>query len=402
MKCLWVGDAVMETGFARCTHRVCDVLSSRGHEISILGLNYMGDPHPHPYDIYPCFNPLQGGKDGFGIGRLPKLIESLNPDVVVILNDPWNIPAYMKEVRRYFDIPDDQPIVNQKPLPPFVGWLAVDGKNQKGKQIEDLTLAIPWTQFGADELKKGGYTGPLEIIPLGVDLNIYQPRDKQSSRAKWCPSELPPDAFIVGYVGRNQERKRLDLLIDYFTSWISQYNVDNAYLYISAGPSGDGAIDIKSLANYYGSRKRIIYLEPPIGTGISEIEMSELYSCFDTFMTCTQGEGWGLPIMEAMACQVPPIVPEWSALGEWPKHASAQIPCTSTALTSPGKRYTVGGVPDKKKTIEALSALYYSKGLRLSLGHTAHGLVSQPQFRWEHIALEMERCLLNTINERLD
>lgn len=392
----------METGFARVTHRVCDILSSRGHDISILGLNYMGDPHSYPYDIYPCFNPLQGGKDGFGIGRLPRLIESLNPDVVVLLNDPWNIPAYMSEVRRYFDIPSDQPIVNQKPLPPFVGWLAVDGKNQKGKQIEDLTLAITWTQFGADELKKGGYTGPLEIVPLGVDLNIYQPRDKQSSRAKWCPTDLPSDAFIVGYVGRNQERKRLDLLIDYFISWINQYNIDNAYLYISAGPSGDGAIDIRSLANYYSSRKRIIYLEPPIGTGISEFEMPELYSCFNTFMTCTQGEGWGLPIMEAMACKVPPIIPGWSALDEWPRGGAAIVDCTSTALTSPGKRYTVGGVMDKQQAIDTLQELYINDLFRARLGSMAQELVSQPQFRWENIALQMERCLLDTINERLD
>lgn len=389
----------METGFARVTHRVCDVLAQRGHSITVLGLNYMGDPHSYPYPIYPCFNPLQGGKDMFGIGRLPRLIHSLNPDVVVILNDPWNIPAYMKEVRRYFEIPDDQPIVNQKPLPSFVGWLAVDGKNQKGRQIEDLTLAITWTQFGANELKKGGYNGPLEIIPLGVDLNMYKPLDKSECRKTWC-LDMPPDGFLVGYVGRNQERKRLDLLIEYFYAWIDQYNIDDAYLYISSGPSGDNSIDIRSVANHFGNgKRRILYYEPPSGSGIPESEMASLYSCFDVFMTCAQGEGWGLPVMEAMACGVPAIIPDWSALGEWTQNAAIKVPCTSTALTSPGKRYTVGGVMDRLGAIDALDFCYRGEHEYSLWGSQ---LVSQPQFRWENIALEMERCLLNTINGDLD
>src|ERR1700753_1219789 len=92
---LWVGDAVSTSGFSLCTHRVCDYLhSTEEYEIFVLGLNHYGDPPPSPYMIYPCRNPFQGGFDGYGAGRLPSLIAELKTDIVVLLNDPWNVPGH--------------------------------------------------------------------------------------------------------------------------------------------------------------------------------------------------------------------------------------------------------------------------------------------------------------------
>src|SRR5580765_6972456 len=88
---LWIGDAACASGFARCTHYTLDALR-QSWDIVVLGLNYMGDPHDYPYKIYPCFS----GGDLFGIGRIPELVQKYRPEVVVIQNDPWNIPQYMK------------------------------------------------------------------------------------------------------------------------------------------------------------------------------------------------------------------------------------------------------------------------------------------------------------------
>ena len=53
----WVGDAVASTGFARATHKICDVLRET-YEVHVLGINYHGDPHPYPYTIYPAWVPF--------------------------------------------------------------------------------------------------------------------------------------------------------------------------------------------------------------------------------------------------------------------------------------------------------------------------------------------------------
>jgi D-inositol-3-phosphate glycosyltransferase len=399
MRILWIGDAACETGFARCTHNVCNHLHNLGHEVHILGINYHGEPHQYPYPIYPCFNPAKGGTDVLGCARLPRLMQEIGPDVVVLLNDPWNIPGYAHYIRKQFSIPENFSLVNMDPLPPLIGWLAVDGKNQKGWECNDLTHVATWTQFGADELVKGGYNGPTSIVPLGVDLGIYQPKNQLSCRKEWFPEDTPEDvlknSFVVGVVGRNQERKRIDLCMEYFVEWIRSCNIDNAYLYLHVSPTGDKGIDIRQMAKYYGSTNRIILNDPPVGYGPTESQMSSLYSSFDVLLTCTQGEGWGLPMMEAMACGVPVIAPDWSALGEWARDAAYLVPCDSTALTSPGLRYTVGGVPNRADTIAGLDFLYN----RPEVKQSSEGLelVSQPQYRWRNIASSLLKVMSESV-----
>jgi glycosyltransferase involved in cell wall biosynthesis len=49
-----------------------------------------------------------------------------------------------------------------------------------------------------------------------------------------------------------------------------------------------------------------------IGSGYTEEEMAQLYNMFDVFTLPTGGEGFGLPILEAMSCGVPTVVTNYS------------------------------------------------------------------------------------------
>ena len=131
-KLLWIGDADVATGFARCTHHVLDVLKETW-DVHVLGLNYRGDPHSWPYPIYPC-------GDLFGLGRVSELLGRIKPNLVVVQNDPWNIPEYLKQIQ---DIP-------------VVATMPVDGKNCRGGKLNGLALAVFWTQFGLNEARSGG------------------------------------------------------------------------------------------------------------------------------------------------------------------------------------------------------------------------------------------------------
>lgn len=356
MRVLWVGDAVVSSGFAACTHAACDELHARGHEVHVLGINYHGDPHGYPYKVYPCYQPLDHGGDGFGIGRLPHLVHRLRPDVVVLLNDPWNVKPYLHSLRQ---LPDDF----KRPL--MVGWMAVDGKNQRGWQLNGLDHVTVWTEFAKQELTSRGMNVDCDVVPLGVGPE-FAPLDKVESRTLVFPPNLPVDAFVVGVVGRNQPRKRLDLSIEYFAEWVTKRDVKDAYLYLHVGPTGDVGVDVASLVTYYGMQGRVVMNEPPLGRGSALEHMVRTYSSFDVYLTTSQGEGWGLPCLEAMACGVPCVVPDWSGLGDWTRDAAVKVPCSSTALTAPmnGLMYTVGGVPDKRATVSELDALYRSEAHR--------------------------------------
>src|SRR5207245_1483917 len=156
-------------------------------------------------------------------------------------------------------------------------------------------------------------------IHLEVHLQIYYPGNQQEARQRLGFPESLFDKFIVGNVNRNQPRKRLDLTVQYFAEWMKDSQINDAYLFLHIAPTGDVGYNPEQLLKYYGIDRRLIKGDPGVWSGVTEMEMADTYRSFDVQVTTTQGEGWGLTTMEGMACGIPQIVPEWSALGEWPK-----------------------------------------------------------------------------------
>lgn len=436
---LWVGDSpTVPTGFAACTRAVCNHLHSLGWQVHVLGINEFGDPHPdYPYPIYPCWHPFEGGNDGLGAGRLPRLIASIKPDVVVILSDPWQIPGYLDHINRYFELKDGK---RPDDFPKLVAWLAVDGLNQvTAPRLNDLTRVVVWTEFAAKELTRCGLKPKrwrnetllekesLEcgydtyklgevcqspcIVPLGVDTSIFCPTDQaQARQLLFGDLNLPPAYFVVGYVGRNQPRKRLDLLLAYFSEWINSRRITDAYLFLHVAPTQDMGADLQALAHYHGldavnGNGKLIISEQPTHKGTNELDMPLVYSAMDLFVTTTQGEGWGLPLHESMACGVPVIAPDWSGLstnGGWPTPGSMiRVDCNAVALTAPinSLAHTIGGIPSMPEMVRALDQVYnnWKEGNGLSNRLIEAGLKCAREFTWERSAKEMEKVLLEVL-----
>lgn len=374
---LWIGDAVASTGFARSTHHILDVLKDQ-YEIHVLGINYNGDPHEYPYKIYPC----TPGGDAFGVGRVAAFLEELGPAVIVVQTDPWYVQDYLKRVGNA----------------PVIGIIAVDGKNCAGTELNGLATAVFWTHFGEAEAKAGGYTGPSAVIPLGVDLDIYRPMDKRAMRERFnLPNifrdrGLPEDTFIVGVMGRNQWRKRLDLTVEYFAHWVHTYNVTDACLWLHVAPTGDDAFNLNNLAKYHRVADRVFIPVIPRWKGVDEQVLARIHNLFDVLFSTTLGEGFGLPMFEAMASSVPLVVPNWSALGELVEDGGVLVPCSSIAV-HPNQVEVVGGVMDKEKAAASLDFLYRTPEARLEMGRRAMTVASQEKYRWHNIGLRFQQVV---------
>jgi glycosyltransferase involved in cell wall biosynthesis len=378
-----VGDACVSSGFAKATHAVLDHVRHEW-DVSVIGLNYWGDPHSYPYDVYPTRTVDNPYGDYLGVQRLGPLIRQLRPDLVVVQNDPWHFPPYLKAAGNT----------------PVVGVVAVDGMNCRGNDLNGLRHAIFWTQFGEQEAKHGGYSGTSSVIPLGVDLNTYCPQPRDRSRMACGLPERYRGAFIVGNVNRNQPRKRLDLTVSFFAEWVIRNKVLDAYLFLHVAPTKDVGYDCEQLMRYYGMANRLIYAEPDVGQGVSERCLVDTYNSFDVLLSTTQGEGWGLPTLEAMACGVPCIVPDWSAHGEWARDAAWLIQCTEICCT-PNDVNAIGGVPSRHLTIEALDRLYRDEEERRAWSDAALKRAREPHFRWENIGQSYLQTLDGALRPRL-
>jgi glycosyltransferase involved in cell wall biosynthesis len=386
---LWVGDAVLQTGFARVTHNVLDYLHSIGWTVNLIGINYDGDPnHGYPYAIWPAGT----GGDQLGRKRLATLSQHLKPDVICIIQDPWVVADYLNS--------------DVSPTIPIVAYMPVDGKNiSKAPLLNDLACAIWYTNFGKKEATIGGYEGKSEVIPHGVDLAVYSPGDRDEARrnlgldvALATQGIDYQDAFIAMNINRNQPRKRLDYALHVFAKWWNaEGRPDNAFLYLHCA-AVDLGYDIKQLARYYGIGKRVILSRVKYSSrdSVSEADLANIYRAGDIGFSTTRGEGWGLTTMEGMACGLGQILPDWAALGEWPRDFAYMVP-VSHVLTEV-RVNIIGAMASSKHMVDALHIAFTSPEWRREYSRKALACVANPAYRWESVAQEFHRVLTEVVN----
>ncbi len=369
---LWIGDVLVPTGFATVTHEVLNHLHHEW-EVVVSGVNYDGSPHELPYPVMPAW---QGG-DMWGMNRFQHLCTEFDPAAVVINNDWWNVAPFAKIA------PAGVPII---------GYMPVDGGNLDPGAMAELSklhAAVWYTGFGHRAACAAGFTGGRHIIPHGIDVEVFQPTDRHAARRR-LGLKVPSNAFIVGNINRNQPRKRLDLTIQIFAAWIKQHDITNAHLLLHCAEKDTGW-DLRRVAAYYGVADRLIL------TGAEDIRdlqdarrLKFIYNCLDVQMTTTLGEGWGLTTMEGMACGIPQIVPDSSALGEWATPA-VKIPCSRTLIHP--EINTTGALVDEAPFVDALQVLYHSKATRSRLAAQGLEHVFSDAFRWKNVARQFRALL---------
>lgn len=371
---LWIGDAVVPTGFATVTHAVLGHLC-RDWEVGVSGVNYDGNAHAFPYEVVPA---LQGA-DMWGLDHFQKLCAEFDPAVVVINNDPWNVAKFVRLAPAGVKV---------------VGYMPVDGGNQDPADMRTLSrlhAAVWYTRFGHGEAVKAGFQGAQHIIPHGIDIQQFHPMARDEAR-RILDLNVPKNAFIVGNLNRNQPRKRLDLTTQIFAAWIRKHHLANTFLLLHCAQKDIGW-DLRRVAAFHGVADRLLLTG---GESIRELQSTRhlqlIYSSLDVQMTTTMGEGWGLTTMEGMACGVPQIVPDSSALGEWALPA-VKVPCSRTLMHA--EINTTGMLVDEAPFVDALHSLYGDKARRQKLSAAGLALVRQDEFRWQNVAHRFHQILVS-------
>lgn len=372
---LWIGDALVPTGFATVTHAVLNHLR-HDWEIVVSGVNYDGRDHGLPYHIMPA----QQGGDMWGMNRFQDLCTEFDPTAVIINNDWWNVAQFARLA------PAGVPVI---------GYMPVDGAHLDPAamvEINRLHAAVWYTEFGHRAACDAGFTGRRHIIPHGIDTDLFRPGDRSAAR-RALRLDVPPGTFIVGNVNRNQPRKRLDLTIQIFAAWIKQHGIANARLLLHCAEKDTGW-DLRRVAACYGVADRLILTGAEDIRDLQDVQrLGTVYNCLDVQITTTLGEGWGLTTMEGMACGIPQIVPDSSALAEWATPA-VKIPCSRTLIHP--EINTAGSLVDEAPFVAALQALYQSKAARTRLATEGLAHVRGESFHWESVAGRFHALLAAT------
>jgi len=132
--------------------------------------------------------------------------------------------------------------------------------------------------------------GKTRVIPVGIDLNEFKPKDKNSERQKYGFSSTDK---IILFAGRLEWQKRVDLLIKVFKE-ISK-EIKAKLIIVGEGSKMD---TLKALAG----NSRIQFL----GT-LPRNEVPDIINCADVLALCSEYEGMPTIVLETLACGIPVV-----------------------------------------------------------------------------------------------
>ncbi|ESP90009.1 glycosyltransferase family 4 protein [Candidatus Halobonum tyrrellensis] len=138
------------------------------------------------------------------------------------------------------------------------------------------------TVYGLDE-------SDVETIPHGVDTDRFYPREERHPA-------VDPERFTVLYVGRLGARKGLGLALRAVAE-VDDPNVE----FLIAG-TGRHEARLRELAEELGVSEQVRFLG-----FVPDEQLPTLYSSADVFLLPSRYEGFGLVLLEAMACGTPAI-----------------------------------------------------------------------------------------------
>lgn len=164
----------------------------------------------------------------------------------------------------------------------------------------DKIITITQQQF--DEIHKKfrvGRAGQFEVIPLGIDLGIYEDlKAKRDILRKEIGAN--DDEILVGFVGRLTEIKNVSLLLK--TAYIYKANVADDLPRLKFVIIGDGNLrgDLEAEAETLGLAGLVIFLG-------NKDDADVFYAGLDVVALTSMNEGTPLSLIEAMACRKPVI-----------------------------------------------------------------------------------------------
>lgn len=276
-------------------------LISLGHQVAIsayAGVHRAGDE----WEGVPV---LGAGQKPYGNGLVPANHRRWHADVVVTLTDPWVL--------------DPEQFAGLAVMP----WMPADTEplgvmdRQWLERVKNLGSVRPvaMSEFGARMLADAGWPG-VPVVPHAVPPGICA--DEAAGQAWRASLGLSPDAFVISKiaVNTNDDRKALVPTLLAFAGFARLEKRARLYLHCEAQPR-DG-LNLAYLASALGLRGRVAFADQDRRAAdlFTTADMRAVYCGTDLYDATALGEGFCVPLVEALACGTPVVASRNSATAE--------------------------------------------------------------------------------------
>ena len=310
----------------------------------------------HVVHLFANYGQIVGVRDWNGVAVWPqgvtqysldvvdKQAEMAGASVIFTLYDVWVLGPEQWAGRRVISWTP----VDHFPLVPGV---------KKWAETHD-TIAM--SEYGARQFRQAGIE-PIATIPHGIE-EVFRPTPSDI-RTKL---NVPDDAFLVtinaANIGSTPPRKAWGGNLEALAKFMRKH--DDVYLNLHTDLFRPSGIPLQVIMHAVGMPEdRVRVIDPVLYRGglISDADLAAVYSASDVLLAVSKGEGFGIPVLEAMGCGTPAIVSDFSAQPEIVGETGWKVPGQLDWDQNQGAFFFT---PFTFGIVEALEEAYQQRGQR--------------------------------------
>ena len=302
-------------------------------------------------------NPSKHRGAGYGHYKIDDLIRQEKPDIYLGIEDIWGVEGFWNKLW-------------WNKLNSLI-WTPVDSLPLLDKHINAATFTkdiIVQASFAKKALNEKGFNN-VHLLPVPIDTDSFYklPKDKKSELRS--THNIDNDAFIIGFVFRNQLRKSVPNLLDGFklfkeknpssnaklllhTNWFEGWDIRKFILEKQINPNdilttyfckNCKKYEIKAFqgkdldCRFCGSKKT----QNNVSTtnGVSDAQLNEIYNLMDVYCHPFTSGGQEIPIQEAKLTELITLVTDYSCGEDYCTSESGGLPLEWSEYREQGTQF---------------------------------------------------------------
>ncbi len=234
-------------------------------------------------------------------------IEQVEPDIIFLSHDIWRFPVVVNVKAKYPNIK-------------IAGYFPIDcdiisSRWRKILSVCDIVM-VP-SEFGRRAILERWNERKIYVIPEGVDKEFFL----DSSKVVLKTEQELANTFILLFTGMNQNKKGVGVILDAFERFAKDKKDVLLLFVLHTGNENIFGEELKveiDTTDFYHWRKVIDRIRLYEGV-VSKKDLISIFQLSDLVLLPSQGEGFGLPVVESMAARSVPVIPAFSASAELPE-----------------------------------------------------------------------------------
>ncbi len=423
---------VLPTGMAETTRLIFNGLMDQcgdQYELHQIGLFHCHPVTEAKWPIYPTRTAQRAdgetvflSEDAFGQKSFQEILLKVKPDIVFAFNDPQKVVHLCNAINKHHYKLLLYLTFDGLPVPPIY-------------YLKNADFIVTMSEFSRNvalSCLKGIQSNKVDYIYSPADVNHFhplKPPDQSVLRCGLLPNWIPNNAFLIGWIGRNQWRKQVWLpykIIHHLRAgnyWFCAH-CGRVFLYSKAFLSNNvqripilnhpkhfiegirpsccrlqfiekaeplpdvflwlHMADEPRLAWPKSLLERQFCVEPgkdlyytkgeTYRSNTAPAEMSRIYQIWDVLLYLSGGEGFGIPAWEALCSGLPVIYTNYSSHAEYLNKANGGVPIGG--ILQPEKRTCIWRmIANIPQAIEAVRKLYFDRKYCKLLGSNGNAFV---------------------------